>query len=171
MNLTIKQVRFLPVAVLLLLLSSCGAYTFKDVTIPPEVKTIKIAYIENKARYVNPQLSPRLTDQLNQKISSYTKLQRTTEDNAHYQISGYVSNYNSQQTVGVSAQNASINRLTVTVHIVFLNTLANKTEEFDVSRNFDFDASLSLAEAEPRLFSDIVKNMTDEIFNRIFSNW
>src|SRR3954470_19164050 len=31
-----------------LLLTSCGVYTFKDVSIPPEVKTIKLSYIENK---------------------------------------------------------------------------------------------------------------------------
>jgi hypothetical protein len=151
--------------------SSCGVYTFKDVSVPPEVKTIRIGYIENKARYVNPLLSPRLTDQLNQKIASYTKLQRVTDDNAHYQISGTVTNYNSMQTVGVSAQNPSINRLTVTVHIVFVNLIANKTEEFDVSRNFDFSANLSLTQAEGTLLPEVIKNMTDEIFNHIFSNW
>src|SRR6478672_11980907 len=78
---------------IIIFLSSCGIYTFKDVSIPPEVKTIKISYIENKARIVNPQLSPRLTDALQQKISNQTKLTRTTSDDAHYQISGAITNY------------------------------------------------------------------------------
>src|SRR5690348_5842838 len=60
-------------AACIVLFSSCGIYTFKDVSIPPEVKTVKISYIENKARIVNPQLSPRLTDALQQKISNQTK--------------------------------------------------------------------------------------------------
>jgi hypothetical protein len=52
-------------------LSSCGVYSFKDVSIqPPNAKTVHIGYIENKARYVNPLLSPQLTDKFKQKVST-----------------------------------------------------------------------------------------------------
>ncbi|MFN5422250.1 MAG: hypothetical protein ACK5AO_03190, partial [bacterium] len=47
-------------------------YSLKDVSIPPEVKTVRVFYIENKARYINPQLSPKLTDKLRQKIINQT---------------------------------------------------------------------------------------------------
>ncbi len=161
--------------VFVLSISSCGIYTFKDVTIPPEVKTIKINFIENRASYKNPQLSPKLTDQLQQKISSQTRLTRTNGDDAHYQISGYISSYNIT-TAGISSQGgskpqAATNRLTVGVHISLLNTLDSKTTEYDATRNFDFSAGLSLQQAEAQLLDDIVKNLTDEIFNKIFSNW
>ena len=155
---------------LLTTFSSCGIYTFKDVSIPPEVKTIKISYIENKARIVNPLLSPRLTDALQQKISNQTKLTRTTSDDAHYQISGSVTNYN-VTFVGVSGRQTDQNQLTVGVHIIFKNTLQNKTDEFDVSRDFPFSANQSLDQAYNANEADILKNITDEIFNHIFSNW
>lgn len=151
-------------------LNSCGVYSFKDVTIPPEIKTIKISYIENKAGYVNPQLSARVTDQLQQKILNQTRLTRTNADDAHYKVSGYISSYN-VSTVSVTNQQASTNRLTVGAHIVLTNTLTNKTEEYDVSRNFDFPASMTLQQAEASLTTDIVRNLVDEIFNRLFSNW
>jgi hypothetical protein len=154
----------------LIFFTSCGVYSFKDVSIPPEVKTIKIGFIENKARYVNPQLSPRLTDRLQQKISSQTRLTRTNNDDAHYQVSGTITQYD-VTTAGISNQQAAINRLTVGVHIIFKNTLENKTQEFDVSRNFDFSANKSLQEAEGTLSEEILRNVTDEIFNRLFSNW
>ena len=153
-----------------LLFSSCGVYTFKDVSIPPEVKTVKINFIENRASYKNPQLSPRLTDQLQQKISNQTRLIRTNSADAHYQISGYVSSY-AVSTSGISSQQAATNRLTVGVHITLLNTLDGKTTDYDISRDFDFSAGLTLSQAEGRLLDDIIKNVTDEIFNRIFSNW
>jgi hypothetical protein len=73
--------------------------------------------------------------------------------------------------VGVSAQQATTNRLTVTVHVVLKKTLDNKELEFDVTRNFDFSANLSLNQAEGQLMEDIVRNITDDIFNQIFSNW
>jgi hypothetical protein len=73
--------------------------------------------------------------------------------------------------VGVSAKQASTNRLTVTVHVVLKKTLDNKEQEFDVTRNFDFSATLTLNQAEGQLMEDILRNITDDIFNQIFSNW
>jgi predicted oxidoreductase len=148
-----------------------GCYSFKDVSIPPEVKTFRINYIENRARYINPQLSPQLTDKLRQKIIGQTRLNGVTTDDAHYDIYGQVTGYN-VTTSAISEQQAAANRLTVTVHLNFKNTLdPTKNFEADVSRNFDFSASLTLPQAEAQLNETIIKNMVDEIFNRIFSNW
>jgi hypothetical protein len=167
-----KLLKFiLPIAFCVTLISGCGIYSFRDAVIPENVKTIKIGFVENKARYVNPQLAPLLTDKLMQKIMSQTKLTRTNNDDAHYQIFATITNYDPSQTVGVSAKQASTNRLTVTVHIVLKKTLDNKEQEFDVTRNFDFSANLTLNQAEGQLMEDILRNITDDIFNQIFSNW
>ena len=145
--------------------------------IPQEVKTFRVNLIENRAPYINPQLSPQLTDKLRQKISGQTRLAGVSTEDAHYDISGKITSYN-VSTSGISSggtngqQQAAINRLTVTVHINFKNTLdPSKNFEADVSRNFDFSASLTLPQAEAQLTETIIKNMVDEIFNRIFSNW
>lgn len=108
----------LPITLYATLLSGCGIYSFRDAVIPDNIKTIKIGFIENKARYVNPQLAPLLTDKLQQKIMSQTKLTRTNNDDAHYQIFATITNYDPSQTVGVSSLQASTNRLTVTVHVI-----------------------------------------------------
>nr|WP_214460480.1 LptE family protein [Flavihumibacter fluvii] len=148
-----------------------GCYSFKDVSIPPEVKTIRISYIENKARLVNPQLSPQLTDKLRQKVISQTNRTQIQGDNADYDISGYISDY-SVTTSGISNKEAASNRLNISVHIIFKNRLDEKKNfEADIARNFDFSASLSLPQAEAQLNETIIKNLSDEIFNRIFSNW
>jgi hypothetical protein len=156
-------------------LMACGVYSFKDVSIPPEVKTINIGFIENRARYVEPQLSPQLTDKLKQKISNQTKLTQIPGDNADYDVSAYVSEYN-VTTAGVANQNASINRLTVSVHLALKNRLNDQklgTPDFetDISRNFDFPATQSLNEAQASLTPQIVQQLTDDMFNRLFSNW
>ena len=148
-----------------------GCYSFKDVSIPPEVKTVRVNYIENRAPYINPQLSPQLTDRLRQKINNQTRLTLIQGEDAHYEINATISNY-SVSTSSISDQRASVNRLTITVHIVFQNRLDQKANfEADVSRNFDFAAQLSLQQAEAQQSDEILRNLTDEIFNRIFSNW
>ncbi|HEX6915709.1 MAG TPA: LPS assembly lipoprotein LptE [Chitinophagaceae bacterium] len=170
MNQRIKIFFLVALIVAAAAMTSCHVYSFRDVSIPAEVKTVKIGLFENRARYVNPQLSPRLTDAFNQKVSRQTKLTRTNDEDAHYNISGYISQYD-VTTAGISGQRTATNRLTVGVHIILRNTLENKTEEYDVSRSFDFNASLTLPQAEAQLLDEIIRNVSDEMFNRIFSNW
>lgn len=150
--------------------SSCNVYKFRDISIPDSIKTVKVNFIENRAPYVNPQLSPRLTDKLRQKIVTQTRLSQTNNDNADWDIKGYISNYTSS-TSGISQQQVATNRLTVTVHITLNDQKANKTQEYDVSRNFEYGASKSLTQAEAELADEILRGLTDDIFNRIFSNW
>ena len=145
-------------------------YSLKDVSIPPEVKTVRVLYIENKARYINPQLSPKLTDKLRQKIINQTRLSQINGDD-DYEISGYISDY-SVSTSGISRQQVASNNLNVSVHISFKNKLDEKKNfEADVTRNFPFSATKSLTQAESELNDLMVTGLTDEIFNRIFSNW
>ncbi len=120
---------------------------------------------------MNTQLSPQLTERLKQKVINTTRLRQTNDDDAHYDISGFVSQYYTS-TISISGNNAASNRLTVGFHLVFRNTLDEKKSfETDLTRTFDFPATQSLSQAESTLNNDIVKNIVDEIFNKIFSNW
>jgi hypothetical protein len=148
----------------------CGVYSFADVSIPDSIKTVRVNFIENRARYVNPQLSPQLTDRLRQKILNQTRLTQTNNDNAHLDISAEVREY-TVSTSGISERQTQMNRLTVGVHMTVNNRLSNTTEEYDVSRSFEFNANLSLQAAESQLLDEILRNLTDDMFNRMFSNW
>src|SRR4029078_8578758 len=91
-----SQIKILAACCLLLIPFSYATckYSTKDTSpIPPEVKTFRVNYLENKARYVNPQLSPAITEKLKQKIVGQTRLRQINGDEAHYDISGYVSDY------------------------------------------------------------------------------
>jgi hypothetical protein len=150
--------------------STCR-YSFKDVSLPAEVKTFRVNYFENKAQYVNTQLSPQITEKLKQKIINTTRLRQTNDDNADYDISGYVSQYFTS-TISITGSNSSGNRLTVGFHLIFINKLDEKKNfEADLLRTIDFPAEQSLSEVEQQRTTDIVSNIVDEIFNKIFSNW
>ena len=142
----------------------------RDVSIPPEVKTVKVNFFENRARYINPLLSPRLTEKLRQKIVNQTRLSQTNGE-AHYEISGTITDY-SVSTSGISDKQSSMNNLNVTVNIIFKNRLDEKKNfENSITRNFPFSATRSLQQAEAELNDAIINNLSDEIFNKIFSNW
>jgi hypothetical protein len=163
--------RIISVLLIALTITFISCYSFKDVSIPPEVKTARVNYIENRASYVNPQLSPQLTDRLRQKINNQTRLTLVATDEPDYDIYAEIRGY-TVSTSGISEQQAATNRLQITVHIVFKNRLDEKANfEADINRNFDFNSSQSLQQAETQQADEILKNLTDEIFNRIFSNW
>ncbi len=149
-------------------------YSFKDTApIPANIKTFRVNLFQNKARYVNPTIAPQLTEKLRQKIISQTRLRETKNDDANYDISGYVSDY-SVTTSGIAGQQAGTNRLNVTFHLIFKNTVdpdPAKSFDADLTTNYDFPASQTLQQAESNQMDKILKNVTDAIFNKIFSNW
>ena len=167
----IKLIAFLALIFCIFNYASCK-YSFKDVSpIPADVKNFRVQPLNNRASYINPQLAPNLSEKLRQKIINTTRLRQTNSDDAHYDISGYVSQY-SVSTINISANDASKNRLTVVFHLVFKSNV-DKTKDFeaDVTRNEDFEATQSLSEAENTISDRLVKNLSEEIFNKIFSNW
>lgn len=150
--------------------TGCG-YTFRDISIPDTIKVVKIKPIENRASYINTTLAPRLTDRLRQKIVSQTRLKQTNGDDADWEISATVTGY-SFSTSGISNQQVATNRLTISIQIMVEDMKGDKApQKYDVSRSFDFPASQSIQQAENARADEITRGLTDDIFNRIFSQW
>ncbi|HEY6502783.1 MAG TPA: LPS assembly lipoprotein LptE [Chitinophagaceae bacterium] len=170
----LKKISILVLPIILVMAAvtnnSCNIYKFNEATVPDSIKIVKVTYFENRATYINPQLSPQLTDKLRQKIVSQTRLKQTSGDNADWEIGGTITEY-AFSTAGISNQQTSTNRINVSVHIILNKIKDGTVEEYDVSRNFDFPASQSLQQAESNLLTEMVRGITDDIFNRIFSNW
>jgi Lipopolysaccharide-assembly len=176
-NKNFKEQGLLAIAVLLVICTlllapstGCGIYRFNDASVPDSIKTIKINFIENRAQYINPQLSPKLTEKLRQKFNSQTKMTLTNSDNADWQLSCEIRDY-SLSTSAISGQQAANSRITVAVHIVQSGQKAEKTNEYDISRAFEFKGNQTLQQAETGLLDEMIRTLTDEIFNKLFSNW
>jgi hypothetical protein len=149
--------------------SSCRIGT-KDVSIPPEVKTFSLDLFGNKASLVNPQLAPRLTEKFRQKVINQTRL-RPLAEKGDYAISGYINSY-MVTTSGISNGVAGNNRLAVAFHVILKDNLNEKRSfEADVSRSFEFSANTNLRDAEIALIDEMTRTLSDEVFNKIFSNW
>lgn len=148
----------------------CGVYRFNDASIPDSIKTVKINFIENKAPYINPQLSPRLTDKFRQKVMAQTRLTQTNNDNADWEISGTITQY-SFITSAIAGQQTANNRLSVSVQITLYDRKTEETRRVDVSRSWEFKGTMTVQDAESSLGDELVRTLSDEIFNKVFSNW
>ena len=163
---------FLGLALFIIIQSGCGVYRFKDVSIPDSIHVVRVKFIENKAGYINPTLGPRLTDKLRQKISSQTKLSLTNNENADWDIEPTITGY-SFSTSGISKQQVNMNRLNVNISVVILDKKSGKRTNppYTVTRSFDYPGSMALQQAEQSLETEMLRDLTDDLFNRIFSNW
>lgn len=156
--------------VLALILAGCW-YGFTDKTgIPPDIRTVRLGPVEKNSPLDNIQLRQRIADRLRQKIVGQTRLNQTNSDSADWDIRISLDQY-SPSTSAISNQQAVTNRLTVALHVTRNQRKDDNVKDYDVSRSFEFSANLSLQQAENSLMDEMTRTLTDEIFNKLFSDW
>lgn len=148
-----------------------GSYSFTGASIPPDAKTISVATFPNYATLVNPQLSQKLTDDLRNLFSSQTSL-NVVNGSADMEISGEISSYTTRAAALSSNDEVSMNRLSITIKVKFVN---NKNHEADFEQSFtrfrDYNAQLNFSSVESGLVEEIVAELCDDVFNKSVVNW
>ena len=154
------------------LVQSCGIYSFTGTSIQPEVKSITINYFEYTAPKVNPSLSNMMTEGLQDKLTRLTKLEQVDMD-GDLEIVGAITGYDVKATAISAKEQATQNRLTVSVKVTFLNRKfpEDDFEDKGFSAYADFDASQSLDAVEASLCEEIVEKICDDIFNATVAKW
>ncbi len=150
-------------------LASCGVYSFTGASIAG--KTINIQVFENRAQNVVPTLSATLTEKIRGRIISQTGLAPVNAE-ADYELSGAIAMYQVTVSGVQNTQEASQNRLTISIQVEFQNRIdpnANFSQTF--TRFADFPANQTLQAAETRLIEEIGNQLADDIFNKAFVNW
>ncbi|MDR1792988.1 MAG: LPS assembly lipoprotein LptE [Bacteroidales bacterium] len=162
---------YINIFVLFVVQTSCTVkYSAVGVDIPAEAKTISIRQFQNNAPLVNLKLSNEITTKLKDKFQSSTRL-FLVENRGDLSIVGEITGY-SVSTVSVGTDKATMNRLTITVSITYENSFdeeKNATRSF--SRYLDFASTMSLAQVEDALTSDICDVLVDDIFQATVGNW
>ena len=170
----LNKLRYKKLIVYLFLLPivvSCGIYSFTGTSISPDVKSISVYTIENRAQKVNPSLSNTLTMELQDKYRKLTKLEMLNEG-GDLEVSGYITSYDITPTAVTSQEVAAQNRLTITVKIVFTN---NKQPDENFDKSFvafqDYNSELTLEQVEAQLVDEIVETLVEDIFNATDAQW
>ncbi len=152
--------------------SGCGIYKFNTTSISPDVKSISVYTIENRAMKVNPALSNLLTEALQDKYRKLTKLTPKAEG-GDLEVQGVIVSYDITPTAITSADIASQNRLTITVQITFTNN--KEPDESWEKKSFaafqDYDSNKTIEQVEAQLCEQIVETLVEDIFNATVANW
>ncbi len=153
-------------------LNSCRfGYSFNGGSVPIEAKTFSVKYFTNKAPQANPKYSRDLSEKLIDLLNSQTRLDFSEQD-GDIRYEGYISNYrNSPVAVNVN-ENASQERLTISVHLTYVNTIdPAKNIEATVTHFIDYDPNVNFDTIEDKLASDIMDQLAQKIYDKSLGDW
>ncbi len=157
-------------------LNSCWpeSFSFRDTGgMPLEWKTFSIQNLENQAPNCPLSFGPLLSEQLKDGVQNNTRLLLDTQNGAgQVHIEGAITNYQVQPVAIQGSDNASSNRLTMTLQLKIKISVPKEEEwQFTSTRFADFSSGLNLADVEQKLFNDIAAQMVQDLINKLYSNW
>lgn len=154
------------------MLPGCSVnYSFTGASIPPEVKSINIKFFPNNATLVEPTLSQKVTDALRDKFVNETSLTLVNEG-GDLVLEGSITQYRTTPVAIQGDDQAALNRLTITLDVVYTNSFDEKMS-FDTqfSRFADYSSELNLADVQEALIEEINTMLVQDVFNKAVINW
>ncbi len=147
-------------------------YSLSGGSIPDNMKTYSVEIFENISPFVSATLSQSFTEGLKERIRTQSKLSQVNQDGDAI-FSGVITNYAiTPAAVEAGTDMAALNRLSITVKVKYVNR-KDETGESDFEESFtqfkEFRGEVSTQEMT--LNQEIVKMLTEDVFNRAFNNW
>ena len=177
-KLTVERLKWIGIIVVLIifhfsLLTSCKvSYTFNGASIDyTKVKTIQIADFPIRSNYVWGPMSSIFNNQLKDQYANHTKLQQVKR-NGDLKLEGEITRYE-QRNKSVSAEGSSAQvELSLTVNVRFTNNTKHSDDfEQSFTASQSYDSKLSLNAVQEELVTQMVKDITDQIFNATVAKW
>ncbi len=148
-----------------------GCYSFRGISIAPQIKTFYVSDTKLKAAAAPGDLPEVFTEQLSEKIRSESPLKQNNR-NPDIEFQPTITNF-SYSTQAVSQNNqVALNKLTISVKIDFIDNI-NEDDSWTKSFSFSipFDATADLNEIQDGLIEDIFDEITEQVFTEAFANW
>lgn len=155
-----------------LFFTSC--YSFKGISIPPGITTFYVDPFQNATQNAPPDIGQQFAESLRDIVLQNSKLSYD-DINPNIEFTGSVNGFN---VTSVAPQEtdagfgSALNRLQIAVQVNYVN---NEDEEDNWTQSFsffqDFESSVDLVSVQDELIVDIFQQLTEDVFNRAFTNW
>ncbi|MDA8630058.1 LPS assembly lipoprotein LptE [Flavobacteriaceae bacterium] len=168
--------RFLLIIITLLLVTSCGIYSFTGSSIPIGVETFQVDYFENTAggkpgSTIEPGLDRDFTIALQDLIVNQTSLNLVNQG-GDIIYSGEIVDFSVTPMAATAEIKAAQNRLTMAVMVNYENVL---NEEDDIEKRFsfyyDFPGNLQVYDIKDAALEEIFERIIQDIFNETLAKW
>jgi hypothetical protein len=170
------SLKFAAAAVSLLLIlattsGGCGVYSMTGASIPPEAKTVSVAFFPNKAQLVVATLSPTFTETLQDEFVNQTNLELVPK-NGDLALEGEIVDYRTSPVAIQDDQTAALNRLTISVNVRFFNRFEpDKDFEQKFTQFIEYDSEIDLAAVQDDYITTLTGMIANDVFNKAVINW
>jgi hypothetical protein len=158
---------------LVMMTASCKvSYKFNQSSIDyTKTKTITIVDFPIRSSYVWGPMQTIFNNELKDQFANHTKLS-LVKRNGDLKIEGEITQY-SQRNKSVSSEGYSAQtELSMTVNVRFTNNVNHKEDfERQFTSTTSYETTQSLASVQEELVTQMVKDITDQIFNATVANW
>lgn len=150
-----------------------SSVSFRDAgSMPEEWKSFSVDMIENNAPNCPLSYGPQLTERIKDAVQNNTRLLLNTDNGGEIEISGKISRYNVAPIAIQQDDNATQNRLTIAVSFsISINAPEKDVMQLTVSRFADFESNVNLASVEAQLIEEINEQISQDVINKLLSNW
>ena len=150
-------------------LSSC--YSFKGVSLDPNLKTIQVSNIRMETAGGPANLSLEINEKLKEYFQRNTSL-KINNKNPDLLIEGSIVGYELTTQAPTGDDKAGLNRITLRVQFRLTNRLdEDKNFEQEFSFYQDFPQSQTLTQVEKALIPKLVDQIILDLFNKIAGDW
>ncbi len=150
-------------------LSSC--YSFKGVSLDPNLKTIQVSNIRMETAGGPANLSLEINEKLKEYFQRNTSL-KINNKNPDLLIEGSIVGYELTPQAPTGDDKAGLNRITLRVQFRLTNRLdEDKNFEQEFSFYQDFPQSQTLTQVEKALIPKLVDQIILDLFNKIAGDW
>lgn len=159
-----------------ILMSSCwpSSISFVDKgSMPPEWKTFTLKTLDNNAPNAPLSYPANLSEVIKDGIQNNTRLLITSsEEDSSIDIEGVINSYNVTPIALQEGDNASQNRLTISVNFDFYIKVPELQEmKLTSTRFIDYSSGQDLASVESQLLEEINTQIVQDVVNKLLSNW
>ncbi len=161
---------------LCLLLSSCWPSSVSLIDsggMPEEWKTFTLKTLENKAPNTPLSYAAILSEKTKDAIQNNTRLMLNPINGAgELSIEGAITNYSITPVALQEGDNSQKNRLSISVEFsIFVTKPKEDKITLSTTRFVDYGSSTDLASAENGLLDEVNNQITQDLVNKLMSNW
>jgi hypothetical protein len=150
-----------------------GCYSFKGISIDPEVSTFFVRNFETLAPNAPPTLGLDFGERLKDKVRTETRLLlRSAEPDVEF--TGKITDFRVVPVAPKPGETVSLNRLEIRMKIGYLNNKNEKkgwVNERDFSHFAEFSNDTELLAVQDQLILQVGNQLLEDIFNAAFNDW
>jgi Lipopolysaccharide-assembly len=148
-----------------------GCYSFKGISIPPEINTFYVINFKNEAPNAPVEADIQFSEALRTKIRNESKL-KLKEVDPDVTFEGEITRYEVLAESPQEGNTVALNKLVIDVKVRYTNN-RNEKDKYDRIFSFfrTFPGDQDLQSVQEALNKDIFNQLTERIFNDTFTTW